>query len=65
MNLLDYGKLAAERKQWNRTIAQFDENIEKCETCGGPMEQTVTIDEMNGTEYWNVCKNPDCLAKNL
>ncbi len=52
-----------ERKQWNRTISQFDDTIEKCPHCGGPMEETMMADEINGVEYFLVCKNPDCPAK--
>lgn len=63
MNLLEYAKLEEDRKRWNRTIAQFDGDVEKCKYCGGPMEPGTAIDESIGVEYFNVCKNPDCLGK--
>ena len=63
-DLLDYQKRVDERKRWHRTIAQFDETVEKCPHCGGPMEQTMMSDEVNGVEYFNVCKNPDCPTNN-
>ncbi len=63
-DLLDYQKLDEERKRWNRTIAQFDETVEKCPHCNGPMEQTMMADEVNGVEYFSICKNPDCPTNN-
>jgi len=65
MNLLEYGKLEEERKRWNRTIAQFDDDVEKCEHCGGPMEQGMVSHEAIGVEYFMTCKNPNCVTNNL
>lgn len=63
-DLLEYQRRVKKRKQWNRTIAQFDETAEKCAHCNGPMEQTMMVDEVNGVEYFNICKNPDCQTNN-
>jgi hypothetical protein len=60
-NILD---VIEERKQWNRTIANFDDTIEKCEYCGGPKEEKQVIDPVNGVDYYLVCKNPDCPLNN-
>jgi hypothetical protein len=62
-NFTDYQQMIEDRKAWNRTIANFDKSVEKCKTCGGPMEQTMMSDEVNGVEYFNLCKNPDCPDK--
>lgn len=63
-DLFDYQKLVEDRKRWNRTIANFNDDVEKCPHCGGPMEETMMADEVNGVEYFLVCKNPDCSTNN-
>ena len=57
--------LTDERKRWNRTISQFNDEIEKCEHCGGPLEETVSHQpDPVVTIYDRVCKNPDCPTNN-
>jgi hypothetical protein len=52
--------LPEDRKEWHRLEAQFDDDIEKCQRCGGPLEKQT--DYVNGIEL--VCKNPDCPSNN-
>ena len=60
-DLLDYAKRIEDRKRWHWTIAQFDDDVEKCEYCGGPMEQGMWADPAtDSVEYYSICKNPDC-----
>lgn len=60
-DLMDYAKRTEDRKRWHRTIAQFDDDVEKCEVCGGPMEQAMAADPAaDDVDYYNVCRNPDC-----
>lgn len=63
-DLMDYQKRVKDRKRWHRTIAQFDDDVPKCEHCGGPMEQMMFADPAIGVEYDLVCKNPDCPTRN-
>lgn len=63
-DLLEYQKRVEERKVWNRTIAQFDDTVQKCEVCGGPKEEIMFANEIVGVEYDLVCKNPDCPLRN-
>lgn len=60
MDLFDNDSLIADRKRWNRTIAQFDDDVPKCGRCNGPLE--TIADPVIGVEL--VCKNPDCETYN-
>jgi hypothetical protein len=58
-------ELIDERKRWNRTVSAFNDEIEKCPRCGGPLEEIVSYQpDPVGIIYESVCKNPDCPVNN-